>query len=179
MPVNPDFVPLIHEWAFHLAGGLAPRPVRPGEPIVIDLNPAPASSVTSLSVLTPSGETSRAAVIRSPTGSQARIDDTAEPGVYRLSKPEPTSGYVYSIVQGDSLGGDPSPLEPAEASKLSEGWPLIFSPDAARLSARLFHSGPGGRRELWRALVLAALGGLCVEIYLTRKLVRGQGLAGG
>ena len=179
LPVNPDFVPLIHEWAFHLAGGLAPRPVRPGEPIVIDLNPAPASSVTSLSVLTPSGETSRAAVIRSPTGSQARIDDTAEPGVYRLSKPEPTSGYVYSIVQGDSLGGDPSPLEPAEASKLSEGWPLVFSPGAARLSARLFHSGPGGRRELWRALVLAALGGLCVEIYLTRKLVRGQGLAGG
>ena len=27
----------------------------------------------------------------------------------------------------------------------------------------------------WRLLVLAALGGLCLEIYLTRKLVRSQG----
>jgi hypothetical protein len=34
----------------------------------------------------------------------------------------------------------------------------------------------GGRRELWRGLVLAALAGLCLEVYLTRRLVRSQGL---
>ena len=179
LPVNPDFVPLIHEWTFHLAGGIAPRSARPGEPIVIDLNPAPDASVTSLPVLTPSGETIRAAVTRTSTAAKVRIDDTAEPGVYRLSKPEPPGGFVYAIVQGDALGADPSPLEPAEAAQLSEGWPLTFAADAARLSDRLFTAGPGGRRELWRGLVLAALGGLCVEIYLTRRLVRGQGLTGG
>ena len=59
LPVNPDFVPLAHEWAFHLAGGSEPRAVRPGEPIVFDLNPAPLAGrhVVLQPVQTPGGET--------------------------------------------------------------------------------------------------------------------------
>jgi len=178
LPVNPDFVPLVHEWAFHLAGGSEPRAARPGEPIVFDLRPAPAAGVTSLPVRTPGGETGRAAVTRAAGVARARFEGTSEPGVYRLSLPDPPGGFSYATVRGDARVDDASPLEPAEAARLSEGWPLVFEPDAPRLVARMLTGGPGGRRELWRGLVLAALGGLCVEIYLTRKLVRGQGLAG-
>jgi hypothetical protein len=109
LPVNPDFVPLIHEWVFHLA---------------------------------------------SPPGSGD--EDAPEPDRDRES--------------------DPAPLEPGEAARLSAGWPLTFETDPARLESHLFAAERGGRQELWRGLVLAALAGLCLEIYLTRRLLRSQQL---
>lgn len=177
LPVNPDFVPLVHEWAFHLAGGMAPRPVKPGESLVFELNPGPDSKLTSLPLLTPAGEKVAAPISRGPGFARVRFDDTAEPGVYRLTRPDPPGGFLYAVVQGDSRGADPAHLDPAEATKLAEGWPLEFAPDPERLGTRLLAASAGGRRELWRFLVLAALAGLCGEIYLTRRLVRGQGLA--
>jgi hypothetical protein len=73
-----------------------------------------------------------------------------------------------------------APLDPAEAARLAEGWPLTFEPDPALLAAHLLDvDTPASRREVWRGLVLLALGGLCAELYLTRKLVRGQGLSVG
>jgi hypothetical protein len=108
LPVNPDFVPLTHEWVFHLAS-------------------APVAGAS---------------------------DGASDP----------------------DRESDPAPLEPAEAARLAEGWPLTFETDAARLESRLFAAEHGGRRELWRGLVLAALAGLCVEIYLTRRLLHSQRL---
>lgn len=177
LPVNPDFVPLVHEWAFHLAGGSEARAVRPGEPLVFDLDPATDAGVTSLAVLTPGAERGKAVVVRASGLARARYENTAEPGVYRLLLPDPPGGVSYAVVQGDDREGDASPLEPAEATKLAEGWPLHFETDPARLTSNMAAATSGGRRELWRALILATLGGLCVEIYLTRRLVRGQGLA--
>jgi hypothetical protein len=112
LPVNPDFVPLTHEWIFHLAA-------------------APVAN--------------------------AALDPEQQHDRQRES--------------------DLSPLEPAEAARLAEGWPLAFEANPARLDTRLFAAERGGRRELWRGLVLAALAGLCVEVYLTRRLIRSQGLA--
>ncbi len=177
LPVNPDFVPLVHEWALHLAGGSAPASLRPGEPAEFALNPAPAATLKSLPLLTPAGDAAQATIVRGASGVKARYEETSEPGVYRLTRPDPPGGFAYVVVQGDSSLIDDSALDPAEASKLSEGWPLEFAPDADRLASHLFTTGPGARRELWRGLVLAALAGLCMEVYLTRKLVRGQGLA--
>jgi len=68
-------------------------------------------------------------------------------------------------------------LGPEDAARLAEGWPLAFESDPTHLEARLFDADRGGRREAWRGLVLAALAGLCVEVYLTRRLIRSQGLA--
>jgi hypothetical protein len=110
LPVNPDFVPLMHEWVFHLAAA----------PVTAD-----------------------------------------EDKSHTLQR------------QRES---DPTPLDPAEAARLAEGWPLAFEADEARLDAHIFAVERGGRRELWHGLVLAALAGLCVEVYVTRRLVRSQGL---
>ena len=82
------------------------------------------------------------------------------------------------LVSSDGREGDPEPLAEAEAKRLSEGWPLSFESEPSKLSARLFASGRRGPSEVWRYLVLAALGGLCVEVWLTRQLVRSRGIAG-
>ena len=113
LPVNPDFVPLTHEWVFHLAA--------------------------------------------------APVATAAEAGANNIRDRRRES--------------DLTPLEPAEACPASEGWPLAFETNPARLESRLLAAERGGRRELWRRLVLAALAGLCLEVYLTRRLVRSQGLA--
>jgi hypothetical protein len=112
LPVNPDFVPLTHEWVFHLAA---------------------------------------APIATAGDGPEQQNDRQRE--------------------------SDLTPLEPAEAARLAEGWPLAFEANPAQLEARLFAAERGGRRELWRGLVLAALAGLCLEVYLTRRLIRSQGLA--
>jgi hypothetical protein len=176
LPVNPDFVPLVHEWAFSLASGREARAVKPGEPLVFDLNPVPSADVRTLPIVTPSGDELSAIVTRTSGLARARFDDTVESGVYRLTLPDPPGGILYATVASDPRGADLSPLDPAEATKLAEGWPLIFESDPAKLPARILTAGgPGGRRELWRWLVGAALVGLCIEIYLTRRLVRRQG----
>jgi len=43
--------------------------------------------------------------------------------------------------------------------------------EGSELSAR------GRQHPIWRGLVLAALAGLCLEVWLTRRLVRGRGIA--
>ena len=176
LPVNPDFVPLMHEWAFHLAGGAEPRASRPGEPLEFPLNPEPKPGVTSLTIHTPGGETGRAVVVRASGTARARFEATTETGVYRLDDPDLPGGVAYATVRGDDPRSalDPAPLDPAEAARLAEGWPLRFEPTPESLASRLF-APAGGRREAWRWLLLAALAGLCVEIYLTRKLARGAG----
>ncbi|MFO0954765.1 MAG: hypothetical protein U0835_27100, partial [Isosphaeraceae bacterium] len=180
LPVNPDFVPLVHEWTLHLAGGAGPRPARPGEPIEFDLETPAGALPNSLDVLTPSGVLARAATSRAGGRLRARFDDTSESGVYRLTLPDPPGGYAYAAVPPDPREADPSALDPAEAARLAEGWPrpLAFEADPNRLAARVLAAdGAPGRREVWRGLVVLALGGLCLEVYLTRRLVRGQGLA--
>ncbi|MFI5459658.1 MAG: VWA domain-containing protein [Isosphaerales bacterium] len=179
LPVNPDFVPLVHEWVFHLAGGSGPPIVRAGEPLVFKLASPPAPDLRTLPLQTPDGSLARADVVRGAGQAQARFDDTSESGIYRLALPDPPGGAVYAAVARDARESDMTPLDPAEAARLSEGWPLAFEPDPDRLIAGLFAPEPGGKHEVWRLLVLAALGGLCLEIYLTRLLVRTQGLVSG
>jgi VWA domain-containing protein/aerotolerance regulator-like protein len=177
LPANPDFVPLTHEWALHLAGGGGRSPiVRAGEPLIFPLDPPPAPGVATLPLETPDGHPAHAAVVRGGDSVHARFDDTSDTGVYRLKLPDPPGGFVYGAVAGDGRESDMSPLEPADAAKLAEGWPLEFETDPDRLTARLSAAEPGGRHEVWRPLILAALGFLCVEVYLTRKIVRSQGL---
>jgi hypothetical protein len=176
LPANPDFVPLTHEWVFQLAGGNARSPtVRAGEPLIFPIDPAPAPGISALTLETPDGTRAQARIIRVGDTAQARFDDTSDIGIYRLELPDPPGGIVHGAVAGDGRESDLSPLEPAEAAKLAEGWPLGFETNPDLLSARLSTAEPGGRHEVWRLLVLVALGFLCVELYLTRKIVRSQG----
>jgi Aerotolerance regulator N-terminal/von Willebrand factor type A domain len=178
LPVNADFVPLAYEWALWLAGGGAPAVVQPGEPLIFELSAPVPPAVATLAVEAPRGDTLRAPITRAGGRVLARLDDTSESGIYRLALPSPPGGNLYAAVARDDRESDLTPLERAEAAHLAEGWPLVFENDPGRLLSRISAADAGARHEIWRPLVLAALAGLCLEIYLTRRLVRGQGLAG-
>jgi hypothetical protein len=178
LPVNPDFVPLVHELILHLGAGSAPaNVVRPGEPIAFDLPGVAVAPGATLPLLTPDGQTVRVPASRSGESTRVRYTETAEPGVYRLTKPNPPGGSAYALVTADPSEAEPARLDPAEAARLSEGWPLAFEPDPAALPARIASGDASPRREVWRWLIFAALGGLCVEVWMTRRMARTRGLA--
>jgi hypothetical protein len=129
-----------------------------------------------LPLRTPGGATVPASVRRAGDKAEARYDETGEPGLYRLSLPDPPGGFAYAAVAADAREADLAPLDPAEATTLAEGWPLTFEDDPARLPGRLLAAGRAGPRPVWRFLILAALTGLCLEVWLTRRLVRSRGM---
>lgn len=177
LPVNPDFVPLVHELILHLADP-SPRtaPVASGQPLIFELAEPPLDGVESLPVTTPGGREVAAEVERRGGGVVARLDDAGEPGLYRLALPDPPGGSAFGVVLPDPAATDPTPLSTADVEHLTEGWPLEFTGpgDPSLLLAGGPASGmPRGPRPLWRGLVLAALAGLCVELFLTRRMARG------
>lgn len=176
LPVNPDFVPLAHELVFHLADPAGHEPtVRPGEPIVVAVEPAPPETLKAVEVLTPTGQTVSAPVVREAGAARVRLAEAEEPGTYRFALP---AGPSYVTVSGAEGESDRTPLDGAARKRLSEGWPLAFAASPAELSQQLAAAGSAARiRPLWRLLVVGALAGLCLEIYLTRRIVRSRGIA--
>jgi von Willebrand factor type A domain/Aerotolerance regulator N-terminal len=178
LPVNPDFVPWAHELVYYLAGAASSaQSARPGEPILLELDRALPAGVQNLPVTTPSGAQIQAAVVRSEGKVHARLDETTEPGIYRLHLPDQPGGSVYATVDADGRESDLRSLERSEATDLARGWPLHFESEPERLTGRLFAAGAGSRHEIWRYLVLGTLAGLCMEVWLTRRMVKNSGMA--
>ena len=177
LPVNPDFVPWAHELIAHLAAGLeGPGSIKPGEPLEFPLDPPPPSDVKALTLTTPSGVKVDLPVLRSGTPARVRQADTSEPGIYRLSLATPPGTFAYAAVSGDDREADPTPIEPAEAEALARGWPLTFDDDPDHLADRVLVVDRAPRNEVWQGLILAALAGLCLEVWLTRRMARRQGV---
>jgi len=177
LPVNPDFVPLVHELVYHLADPAnSSDEVRPGERIAFPITPLPRPDATTIPVLTPDGATVNASIERAKDETAVGVLPIAEEsGIYRVTLPD--SRYLYLSVSGDPRESEPEPLSASDTKTLSTGWPLVFETDPARLPSLLLTSGRGGRHPIWRWLVLAALAGLCTEVWLTRRLVRQRGIA--
>ena len=170
LPANPDFVPLVHELIAHLADpGPDLAANRPGEPLDVPIGAAPAG-LDRIVVRTPSGRLGSASIDRSGGVAVARFEATDEPGLYRFEGP---GGPHLRVVRGGDIPADPDPLGPDDVAALAGGWPLAFNDDPDALAASLRDDRSGiGPRPLWRGLVLAALGGLCVEAWLTRREAR-------
>jgi hypothetical protein len=177
LPVNPDFVPWIHELVYSLAdSSRKSRTISPGDPILFDVSTTADIAPATVRVEIPSGAMKSAKAERISTGLRVRLDESTELGIYRFDLPDPL-GAKYVAVAADAREADATELAPTEAMRLAQGWPLRFETDGARLSTQLLTSSQRGPTELWRYLVLAALGGLCVEVWLTRRLVRTRGIA--
>ena len=176
LPVNPDFVPWAHELIAHLAAGLeGPRSLKAGEPLEFPLDPPPPLDVKALTLTTPSGMKVEIPVLRSGTSARVRHADTSEPGIYRLALATPPGTFAYAAVAGDDREADPSALEAAEVETLEQAWPLAFDAEPDHLADRILTADRARRNEVWQALILAALAGLCLEVWLTRRMVRRQG----
>jgi hypothetical protein len=176
LPVNPDFVPLVHELVYHLADPASSSDdIHPGERLAFKLAPLPDPDVMTIPVLTPEGTTVAASIERSDDGAMAVLPIAEESGIYRATLPD--GNFRYLLVAGDPRESDPTTLASADTKTLSSGWPLAFETDPSRLPGLLLTSGRGGRHSIWRWLVLAALAGLCTEVWLTRRLVQQRGIA--
>lgn len=175
LAVNPDFVPWVHEWILHIGAGVDASVAgasRPGEPLTFRLPIVPAAGVETLNVATPSGRTVAAPVQRGDGRATVVLDggEVREPGIYRV---EVRRGAVaYATVAPEPGESDLEPLPSAEAATLSEGWSLAFDDRPDRLAEQVLTRGGSGRKDLWRFLVIAALAGLCAEIWLTRREAR-------
>jgi hypothetical protein len=171
LPVNPDFVPWAHELVYHLADpSAADRTFHAGEPISVELDSPPAGRV-ELDVRTPSGSIRHARIERAEGRTHARLDEAWEPGAYRFLV---SGGPVYAFVPADPREADLAPLSASDQSKLAHGWPLVFESQPGRLPGRLLATAAGGPNPIWRGLILAALGGLCMEVWLTRRVARSR-----
>jgi len=176
LPVNPDFVPFAHELIAHLASGAeGPRSIKPGEPLEFTVAPAPAADVKALTVTTPSGGKVEAVLLRNGNTAKVRLADTSEPGIYRLALPTTPASFAYAAVVGDDRGADPSPLDRPEIENLEKEWPLAFDANPDKLADRVLEADRARRNEVWQGLILAALAGLCLEVFLTRRMARRQG----
>jgi von Willebrand factor type A domain/Aerotolerance regulator N-terminal len=177
LPVNPDFVPFVHELIFHLANpSRRMNEIRPGQPIEFALDFPMPESVTTLTVVTPSGRDVEAGIERGRGQSLARVDNAREPGLYRLRLPDPPRGFSFATLLPNPNASDPTLLSADDTERLSEGWPLRFDSSTNPNDLDSDQSGTSnvtGPRPFWRFLVLAALAGLCVELILTRRMARG------
>ena len=178
--VNPDFVPLVHEWVLALAGGgkHVRRRLQPGEPWVVDLDPAPPAAIESLRLKGPTGASEDLPVRRGETA-QVRLDHTGTPGIYRLEIPGNPEGLA-AVVPPDLRESDHTPLTAGDKASLASGWPLRFdmTPEdrLGREHTRTDEPDQDAARphEFWRFLIVAALAALCLELWLTRSLSRAR-----
>lgn len=177
LPVNPDFVPLVHELIYRLADpSTSNLPIKPGESLRIELVEAPKEGVTATTITRPDGTTFEAAILKDGSKSRIKLDDTTDPGVYRINLPGPSGGIAFASVAADPKESEPDLLAKAEADKLAEGWPMAIETTPEGLNGRLLASTGQGPKSIWRWLVLAALGGLCIEVWMTRSLVKSRGI---
>jgi hypothetical protein len=178
LAVNPDFVPLVHELVGHLAdpGRDVAALSRPGEPIEVGLPPGRnAGANPDVPVLRPDGTTARASVVRPRAGRvRLRLEAADDPGVYRFDLPD---GPAYAVVGADEREDDLTTLTDADRQALASGWDFVFASTPEALQGAGVAGPVRGPRPLWRWLVLAALGGLALEVALTRRIVRSRGLA--
>jgi hypothetical protein len=178
LPVNPDFVPLLHELVTLLAApGSAAMTIRTGEPLVAELDATLPDEVTEATIRTPDGQAQRVPLDRGGGRIRLRYDATDRPGVYQVSVAgRPRFGVT---AQTDPLEAAPAPLARSDRDRLSADWPLRFLDSPTELGPALLRNGSAaGPRPLWRWLVLAALAGLCFEVYVTRRLASRRGVAG-
>ena len=180
LPVNPDFVPLAHELILHLgAGPISSNVVRPGEPIAFDLPGVAVAPGATLPLQVPDGTTVRVPAMRSGGSRRAGpLRRHSRAGRLSPDEAEPARRLRLCPRRPRPARGRPRAARPGRGrARLAEGWPLAFEPDPATLPGRIASGDASPRREVWRWLIFAALGGLCVEVWMTRRMARTRGLA--
>jgi hypothetical protein len=173
LPINPDFVPLVHEWVARLGTpGGTHRAVRPGEPLAFDLVPPPAAEVLTLTITDPDGIRHSIPIDRAGGRAVARFRAADVPGIYRLEPAGPRGRVAYAMVAADPREPDPTRLSPADAALIARGWPFSFDVTPDGLTGLLIAPRGASRHEAWRPLLLLALAGLALEARMTRLRAR-------
>jgi hypothetical protein len=172
LPAKEDYVPLLHEVIFQLAGGRTTRNVDVGLPLTIAVEPG---TRIDEQVFVGPGETEFAA---EPGGTLerplARLTDTRLPGVYTFRPKDEAAENVtpeHFVVNFDRGESDLTPLTADERALLEANERMTFVDTVEELKQQTFTDT--GRTEVWQFLLLAFVGLLCLEVWMTRRLVQG------
>jgi hypothetical protein len=174
----PAFVPLVHEIVYYLAGArAADYNLRAGQPIRYRLEgdtdaagfflQPPAGAEQPLSTNPEESNTYLAQVIRQDRGALLVYDGARETGVYRLTTPSKT--LVYYVVPPDARESDLTPCSTEERERVGKMIGVQYEDDRAKIVD--VWTGSSQRQDLWLYLLLALIGLLCLEVYMTRRMV--------
>jgi hypothetical protein len=160
----PDYVRLLHELAYHLAGAkAAERNLAAGQPIVF--SPRPAEPPAAVTVHPPDAAPRVVPVDRWPLV----FNDTKDPGAYKLVTANGQTQYF--AVRTDPRESVLTPNSPDDRKKVADavaGLQYVTSLDDVETQRG---SGPQ-TREIWWMLLLIVIGILGMEVWYTRKLAK-------
>jgi hypothetical protein len=174
----PAFVPLVHEAVYYLAGARSSEfNLRAGQPIRL---PVPAETALEDCRLTPPagptwpltsqpGEpgTYQAQIVRQDTGAVLVYEGVRVPGVYLLQTP--SQGTTYFVVPIDPREADLTACTAAEREQVGKLLGVEYEDDREAILGAA--EDATRRQELWLYLLLGLVALLCLEVWMTRRLV--------
>ena len=95
--------------------------------------------------------------------------ETSAPGVYRLRTAAETYSYV---VESDPRESDLAPCDDKDWEAIAEYLPMTYIADRDPMNSPLAKELYS--QELWWWLLLGVIGLLCLEVWMTRRIVKGR-----
>jgi hypothetical protein len=175
------FVPLAHELTYYLAGArAAEHNLSPGQPIRYE--PGSEAELSDLVMKPPAGgkrritydnpapaDTFLAEVQRRSRGPLVVYSGTRETGVYVLSNGGRPNYYV---AQPDPRESDLTPCEQDDRDRVAALFPVTYENDRERIVTLM--ASAEQRQDLWHWLLLAVVGMLVIEVWMTRRMVKNR-----
>jgi hypothetical protein len=180
LPHLPAFVPLIHEIIYYLAGARSAEfNLEPGQSLRYRL--AGGDSLTGFTLAPPVGEPRPlstdpaernaflAVIDHLPQATILRHDGLRETGVWRLRTPEDVVvPYVVRTKKADE--SDLTPAKEEDRQKVAKFFPgMKYENDRAEMAAVWISESH--KQETWWWLLLGLVGLLCLEVWMTRRIV--------
>jgi hypothetical protein len=174
----PSFVPLAHELVYYLAGARsADFNLKAGQPIRhrieggaglegYALRP-PVGDERPLSSVPGEPDTYPAQLIRREREALLIYEGTLQAGVYRLRTPKKQT--IHYVVPADGNESDLTPGDDEDRDRVAKLLGVQYADDRGTIF-RGFSTGVQ-RQELWWILLVALLALLCLEVWMTRRMV--------
>jgi hypothetical protein len=186
LPDLPAFVPLVHELIYYLAGARASEfNLQAGQPIRLRLDSdgplegyfltPPGGETKPLSTASADPATYSAQLVRRPRGGLLFYEGTRETGVYRVQTPD--GDTVNYVVQPDGQEADLTPCSAEDRDRVAKIFnPLALEPPPLQYATERGEviSAPEStdtRLDVWWCFLLGMIGFLCVEVWMTRRVV--------
>ncbi len=177
----PAFVPLVHEAVYYLAGARSGDfNLRAGQPLRLrvsaeaeldrfQLQP-PGGPPWPLSGRPGESATYPARLIPQEQGALLVYEGVRDAGVYRLLTPQQQT--VFYVVPADPREADLTACTTEEREKVARAAGVEYEDDREAILGAA--EGAASRQELWWWLLVGLIGFLCLEVWMTRRLVRNR-----
>lgn len=160
-PGTPEFPMLTHQIAYYLAGNRAPATLlQNGAPIRVTLG----TDVSRVTLRTPGIKEQISGV----TNRLWTFDNTGAIGVYEVQTAQRRWAFV---VQPDGQEANLAPMSDEDWQRVRDRLPVAWQTDLESNAA----APDAPRQELWWLILVAVLGLLCVEVWMTRRMTLARG----